>query len=432
MSHKKYHSTFQTSIQLSSILFSAMSKMSQEGEGKKGGTCSDLNPLTNDLTGINESINSICHPDMPFLVTHWISHISHLLSNSTESQSAGSQVKSSAQKGREEAIMKITHSASELAYAFQTLGAFGDHHPFNNYSMRSENCQASYSDMLHKYASQLLVPVGSCTILDAILRRSCSLKEIDTNKDQLLKMPWSLLKAAQEGSVPIHISTHDRVEEKINNLESFVRQGYFQGSSMQILSEDNAWTKTEGLSALEVRKRNTLQINAIHLKRELESAMQALKNAEMTGKTQGTVELLRRMVSLSAEKFEETKQNMEQGKRKNTHKFENPTLRSMSNIQQKIYKSRLDQRDLGFGAISRSSGQNNHQNSIAQSALVTRQYQTRFHPSHPSHTCLSVLKSRLSHAVTFSCHLEHPVYCLRFDRTGNCEHLLHFQFTCFN
>ena len=81
---------------------------------------------------------------------------------------------------------------------------------------------------------------------------------------------------------------------------------------------------------------------------------------------------------------------------------------------------------LGYGPLAHTPGKNN----IVMSSILSRQYGGA-HPSYapPSsssssssstnnNTTLSILKSRLSHAVTISSHLIYPVYCLKFDKTG--------------
>ena len=50
--------------------------------------------------------------------------------------------------------------------------------------------------------------------------------------------------------------------------------------------------------------------------------------------------------------------------------------------------------------------------------IIAQQYQCTHRHSEYAHTQLSILKSRLSHAVTINCHLVYPVYCIKFDKTG--------------
>ncbi|KAL7463577.1 hypothetical protein ACHAXS_003932, partial [Conticribra weissflogii] len=56
---------------------------------------------------------------------------------------------------------------------------------------------------------------------------------------------------------------------------------------------------------------------------------------------------------------------------------------------------------------------------MVTSNMLLRIFHGRYHslPRH-SQPYTTFLKSRLSHAITISCHLFYPVYCLRFDKTG--------------
>lgn len=70
--------------------------------------------------------------------------------------------------------------------------------------------------------------------------------------------------------------------------------------------------------------------------------------------------------------------------------------------------------NLGYGPSAHAPGKNN----LVLPAILSRQYHPRHKLSSVSRTRLSVLKARLSHASTISCHLIYPVYCLKFDKTG--------------
>ena len=92
---------------------------------------------------------------------------------------------------------------------------------------------------------------------------------------------------------------------------------------------------------------------------------------------------------------------------------------SSYSIQGRILQRGGARRNLGHGPKAHASGKNN----FVLDAVLARQYRGnrcchRSMSTSLDETELSILKSRLSHAATISCHLVYPIYCLKFDRTG--------------
>jgi hypothetical protein len=89
-----------------------------------------------------DSMTAYHHPDLPFLVTHWIDHYASLARSAATSAAARDnkppQENTSNSKAiiavkdgdetvkKEEALRQIQRAAKDLAWAFETLGAFGD------------------------------------------------------------------------------------------------------------------------------------------------------------------------------------------------------------------------------------------------------------------------------------------------------------------
>ncbi len=112
------------------------------------------------------------HPDLPFLVTHWIAHYDALQSNnsttvsstnseeskfdsfgSTFNKFSNNNHKTQEQKAKEEeARRRIQRAAADLAWSFQTLGAFGTS---NTNTSSTVGRPATYSDMARKFAPLL-------------------------------------------------------------------------------------------------------------------------------------------------------------------------------------------------------------------------------------------------------------------------------------
>jgi len=87
-----------------------------------------------------------------------------------------------------------------------------------------------------------------------------------------------------------------------------------------------------------------------------------------------------------------------------------------SNSIRSIYSKKVFLRNSTLCASTGSSSVSE----MVSSSVLLRRYQGRHLPlqRHSQNINTTFLKSRLSHAITISCHLFYPVYCLRFDKTG--------------
>ena len=471
------------------------------------------------------------HPDLPFLVTHWIAHYNSLQSNSEisseESKSKTdslfgnnnvNNIKTQEQKAMEdEARRRIQRAASDLAWSFQTLGAFGTS---NVDTSSNVGRPATYSDMARKFAPLLATTTASTAsttaaaasatntssstfgqndnksvaLLDSLVTSS-SLTTAESTKNVLENcMPRSLLEAAYEGSVPGegscliddmnnrqqglsaaatttssmastgNNSAGRRVRESTSSaldvnasLEWLVPTNESSGSAMQnpVLLGTNG--VGGGLTA--VNSRNTaiqageasrhyvtLRIKAIDQQKEIESTRRALSaaisRAENGGSTLSSVmarrsdgqqqfdsesdldvhrvvaQLQRRVAELNLN-FSKTRGEVLDAKRKAERACAD--MVSVQNRYQDPYKMMHGNFSSSIGSIfGRSNARSclRGSNNFLIPRTLSQQYHGRQHQSTQLQSQLSLLKSRLSHAITMSCHLIYPVYCLRFDKTG--------------
>ncbi len=183
------------------------------------------------------------HPDLPFLVTHWLSTFAppppapRSITTSTPFSSSPRLLaqqlpvnddaeNNAIEDKRKEALKLIRHHASSLANAFQSLGAFGwsssSSNVGTNQSAATWNCRpTTYADMTRKYSQLLDVALPSSTssrghcldrhgnqfgaLLGALV--CASVREDDLRNDNMKGSsaitPWSLLEASHEGSIPL-------------------------------------------------------------------------------------------------------------------------------------------------------------------------------------------------------------------------------------
>jgi len=470
------------------------------------------------------------HPDLPFLVTHWIAHYNSLQSNSgisdasisKESKSNDSifgnnnvnNIRTQEQKAMEnEARRRIQRAASDLAWSFQTLGVFGT----SNIDTSSHvGRPATYSDMARKFAPLLATATAtastasttaassstfspndnkSVALLDSLVTSS-SLTTAEATKNVLENcMPRSLLEAAYEGSVPgegscliddvnnnsqqgLSTATSSssmaatgnnsagrRVGESTSSaldvnasLEWLVPTNESSGSAMQnpVLLGTNGVggggltainSRTTAIQAGEASRHYvTLRIKAIDQQKEIESTRRALSaaisRAENGGSTLSSVaarrsdgqqqfdsesdldvhrvvaQLQRRVAELNLN-FSKTRGEVLDAKRKAERAC--AEMVSVQNRYQDPYKMMHGNFSSSVGSIfGRSNARSclRGSNNFLIPRILSQQYHGRQHQSSQLHSQLSLLKSRLSHAITMSCHLIYPVYCLRFDKTG--------------
>ena len=199
------------------------------------------------------------HPDLPFLITHWLSQYQHTsiappvnppTTTPTPNTTALIQPNLHAkqkqqQQGQAEALSILQNIPSQLAWAFQTLGAYG----------QSYNGSTSYSDVQRTYSSLLVVggeddrlnwprkkeksggggsgtsgasDSSTTTLLDELVTTATMAHTSSTLGYLNGILPWSLLEAAYEGSVPNTTSSSDssrRYNDYVNTNGMMVQQG---------------------------------------------------------------------------------------------------------------------------------------------------------------------------------------------------------------
>lgn len=412
------------------------------------------------------------HPDLPFLVTHWLSTIGpHPITQVSSSSSSSFSLagKSGVTSTREidEALLAIRRGASTLASAFQTLGAFGITGRMTTMTHDIATDQhATFSDLSRKYAP-LIVRGGA--VLDTLVKRSGT-----TNRGTRRDMPWSLLEAAYDGSISTlkDKKSNNDLNDVVPTSSGKKTTWAFSGTGRRVGSLDvydhdiiidNSMPSDEspGTAMFLVRTDtnstlyDTACFNAAKLSRGLHSTrieadnqrdsldrtMQALHQSTNSLAARGPIYPLEQQLGIGDDydlevnnlsrvvvQLDRTIQSMkEKYSRAKIRVAEAEMEAKKSYLDVKSVRSNYrgpslhqtfsalsDQRHIGFGAKAHSPGKNN----IIMSSIFTRQYQNRHRASYSHQTRLSVLKSRLSHAATISSHLIYPIYCLKFDRTG--------------
>jgi hypothetical protein len=205
------------------------------GGASSGGnySCQSLEPVTlpqpeiepepplPSLPKIKDPIKLNHHPDLPFLVTHWVDHyaagsaVTFGEGKSMDLDKATTQAEEQSKK--KEAILRLQRAAKDMAWAFETLGAFGDSTGglltlANDLDLSSR--RTTYTDLKRKYGHVLSSAFASDTadnhnanaarvaLLDSLVIASSSASNEASKCVMETVMPWSLLEAAYEGTVP--------------------------------------------------------------------------------------------------------------------------------------------------------------------------------------------------------------------------------------
>lgn len=413
------------------------------------------------------------HPDLPFLVTHWLSTIvphpiTQVSSSSSSSFSLAGKSGVAATREIDEALLAIRRGATTLASAFQTLGAFGVTGRMTTpmTDVITTDQYATFSDLSRKYAPLI---VGGGDVLDTLVKQSGT-----TNRSTRRDMPWSLLEAAYDGSNPtlednkanndandvvptnsgkkttwafsgtgrrvgsLDVYDHDSI------IDNFMPSDESPGTAILLAGTDtnSALYDTACFNAVKLsRGLHATRIEADNQRDSLDRTMQALHQSTNSLAARGPIYPLEQQLGIGGDydpevnnlsrvvvQLDRTMQSMKEKysrARIRVAEAEIKAKKSYLDVKSKrsnyrgpslhqTFRALSDQCHIGFGAKAHSSGKNN----IVMSSIFTRQYQNRYQASYSHQTRLSVLKSRLSHAATISCHLIYPIYCLKFDRTG--------------
>jgi hypothetical protein len=422
------------------------------------------------------------------------------------------------------ALTSIHRAARDLAFAFRTLGAYGptghgtmmtttNHTGSGRVNDASYRRPATYADLMRKYAP-LVTAAGSglglgggSGILDAVVLSASSSSKIalsSASRDSRGHgaMPWSLLEAAHEDSVPVEeigggdernvvpnaaMSDPSNEGGKMSNNGKKKKTAAWTGPGRKVgggqLPEDggnndpadrpmrssddvlpgtlmlvgsgaahdgDSGSRDDSASvhaAQTSRRLSSLRIEAGDLWRSMELSVLARQKSIDTLVALGPVDLpldhpsgnddesnnLRRVVVqlerstlVLHSKYSDAKTGVMEAEREARKAYRELTsIRGRHRARPKfddevcpslrqILRVESDRSNIGFGARAHAPGRNN----TAMPAIFARQYRGRQQTSSTNRTRLSVLKSRLSHAVTISSHLVYPVYCLKFDKTG--------------
>ena len=372
------------------------------------------------------------HQDLPFLVTHFLSRYEPPpqaqagASRRTTATTDEPAAKRRKDDKRQEAVDRIRRAASELASSFELLGAFN--------TLGRDACGAdrptAYADLARRYAPFLLTNqgpfMGNLPLLDSIVRSSGGITSVHKVENSSA-LPWSLLEAAYEGSVP----TSGRIcpqTHKVAFRDSTEPENRF-GSSM-VLSEDPEHRNEEEqqlsdrLKPAEAMRRHLRhRIGALANRLEVESTLRALGSAanraadvsnpvhaaedEGVGfdPTRVSSQLHRRLQEQNARLM---RSYSEAAKSREEAKFSHMGQRWNSDVKKGAFLRQL-----------LKTGRRHFAREIATvPSRLSREYSGRFDTLTCSEVTLSTLKTRLSHAVTISCHLIYPIYCLKFDKSG--------------
>ena len=451
------------------------------------------------------------HPDMPFLVTHWVDHYAAAGSSMGESNKvSGDEVMDSGEAKTKEALLRLQRAAREMAWAFETLGAYGDSGKELVSANNSDSARpTTYTDLKRKYSHLLFggfVSNQSCNqntvaLLDSLVTASSSATNEASKSVLETVMPWSLLEAAYEGSVPtsnpgslrnkdnankqssplgagrrVGDSVSDATDESLENLlpecesagstlqNPVLMGGTTSNSADQSIDYSSAadgalvmklgsnFDTTAKKAAEASRKylvaRSKVHEGVIEFQKSRMAMQSAMSRAETAGSTLASVaarrssdqfdpnldldqhrviaQLERRLGDMH-NKISSDKKQVTDAKKEADDAFQELSLvhgrytdpyRSSTNDQFSMRcigdRNILKPTSMRDGCLSRSR----QNRDFVLPGLIKQQYQGRRRPTDFSHTQLSILKSRLSHAVTINCHLVYPVYCLKFDKTG--------------
>jgi len=240
------------------------------------------------------------------------------------------------------------------------------------------------------------------------------------------------------------------------SLEWLVPTNESSGSAMQnpVLLGSNANglnavnSRTTAFQAGEAsRQYVTLRNKAIDQQKEIESTRKALASAITRAENSGTLssvaarrsanspakqqqldsesdldlhrvvaQLQRRVAELNLN-YSVTRGEVLDAKRKSEKAY--AELVSLQNRYHDPYKLNAS-KSSSIGSIFKGGARSflHGNNNFVLPTVLSQQYHGRQSQSTQLQSQLSFLKSRLSHAITMSCHLIYPVYCLRFDKTG--------------
>jgi hypothetical protein len=442
------------------------------------------------------------HPDLPFLVTHWVDHYaaSSLAASENKTMSGGERNQSEEGK-KQEALLRLERAAKDMAWAFETLGAFGNSTRVPVSINNGDLCRpTTYTDLKRKYAPLLsngfasIVDNGNesskVALLDSIVAAGSSASNEATKSVLETVMPKSLLEAANEGTVPTSTAGNSgdsntnrttsglgvgrRVGDSTRNVEdesleclipinestgsafqnpvlmgglsshATKNTDYFSGTSealvMTLGSNLEDVTKKAAEASrkyLSIRSKMSEEIGEFQKTRAaMQSAMaranvggSALASDDATSdldQSRVIAQLERRLGEMHL-KISTVKKEAAEAKQEADEAYQ-----KLSSVQGRYSdpfqisgKGQFSTLCLGETKVSNPtmmrSGcltQVNRNKNFVLPRIITQQYQGRQRPSSFAHTQLSILKSRLSHAVTINCHLVYPIYCLKFDKTG--------------
>ena len=183
------------------------------------------------------------HPDLPFLVTHWVDHYA--------AESSDKMLQGDKETKKEDALIRLRHAAKEMAWAFETLGAFGDScvRPISSFDESVSYRSTTYTDLIRRYAPMLCNVFSSnlsssadpnmsqVTLLDSLVTAGSSASNEACRSVLETIMPWSLLEASYEGTVPTNSAGTST--SNLNKQSNDINTGRRVGESTSDPSDEN-------------------------------------------------------------------------------------------------------------------------------------------------------------------------------------------------
>ena len=463
-----------------------------------------------------DSIKLHHHPDLPFLVTNWVDCYASSSADYLSTKNNVEEVPNNKQTvtgdreeaKKKEALMKLQNAAKDMAWAFETLGVFGDSskEPIISTGDVNTSRRTTYTDLKRRYGPVLssicstnATDSGSQSkarvpLLDSLVIAGSSASNEASKSVLETVMPWSFLEAAYEGTVPTaensgatldtntsrqsaglgvgrrvgesSVSTSDQGLEHLvpNSVStgSVFRNPVLMGGSLSATVKNNGRSSvTDGKLAMALgsnfetvtkkaaeasRKYVSLRMKMSEEVSEYQKTRMAMKSVMARAQSSGPVlalgdqsganpdidqqrviaQLQRRLGEMHL-KISSVKKETADAKKESDNVYQelSSVHNKYSDPRETVGNGNFLPPRLGRGNLSNltilKSGRLSQlckNRNFMLPRVITQQYQCTQRHSEFANTQLSILKSRLSHAVTISCHLIYPVYCLKFDKTG--------------
>lgn len=326
------------------------------------------------------------HPDLPLLVTDWLSYQSSQLASSNEVNVRNTST-------------KLQRAANIAKEAFQSIGAFKS----NSYGQDLTNFQGHFSQQLSSNSTHFLDHLVNHASSPQVAREGRATHKLRVRKCKQ--------KRELEGTFQDEIALLKKQNTSERALVTLRRRIECEADSHNTgLSKNGEGRRMGGFvtQSLSLSKNNIVQ-NAILSRQYLcvrstysdNSHLVAFKSQlPYSFKSKGELE----RTFLDDKVILEKKNAGEQHALSTVHAGDGCEAESHITIP-------FSEEGIAF-SVSK--------NNIVQDAILSRQYQFGRHNVYSDKTQLVVLKTRLN-SYSFKSHDIFPIYCLTFDKTGQCE-----------